>query len=123
MKKYLITESQNKILRRFNILQELVDKGIENVINHEAEEICMWNAYEFLVEISWQVSNNMKDVDTGDMSIKEIHDLISEHFWEYIMESYDDIVDLLCNKKSKYEDDIDDDDYNSSLLYGVDNNQ
>jgi len=57
------------------------------------------------------------------MSIKEIHDLISEHFWEYIMESYDDIVDLLCNKKSKYEDDIDDDDYNSSLLYGVDNNQ
>ena len=123
MKKYLITESQNKILRRFNILQELVDKGIENVINHEAEEICMWNAYEFLVEISWQVSDNMKDVDTGDMSIKEIHDLISEHFWEYIMESYDDIVDLLCNKKSKYEDDIDDDDYNSSLLYGVDNNQ
>jgi len=123
MKKYLITESQNKILRRFNILQELVDKGIENVINHETEEICMWNAYEFLVEISWQVSDNMKDVDTGDMSIKEIHDLISEHFWEYIMESYDDIVDLLCNKKSKYEDDIDDDDYNSSLLYGVDNNQ
>lgn len=123
MKRYIITESQNKILRRFNILQELVDKGIEYVVNHEAEEICMWNAYEFLVEISWQVSDNMKDVDTGDMSIKEIHDLISEYFWEYIMESYDDIVDLLCNKKSKYEDDIDDDeDYNSSLLYGVDNN-
>lgn len=123
MKRYIITESQNKILRRFSIFQELVDKGIENVINHEAEEICMWNAYEFLVEISWQVSDNMKDVDSGDMSIKEIHDLISEHFWEYIMESYDDIVDLLCNKKSKYEDDIDDDeDYNSSLLYGVDNN-
>lgn len=123
MKKYLITESQNKILRRFNVLQELVDKGIEYVINHEAEDFCMWNAYEFLVEISWQVSDNMKDVDSGDMTIKEIHDLISEHFWEYIMESYDDIVDLLCNKKSKYEDDIDDDDYNSSLLYGVDNNQ
>lgn len=122
MKRYIITESQNKILRRFSIFQELVDKGIENVINHEAEEICMWNAYEFLVEISWQVSDNMKDVDSGDMSIKEIHDLISEHFWEYIMESYDDIVDLLCNKKSKYEDDIDDEDYNSSLLYGVDNN-
>ena len=123
MKRYIITESQNKILRRFNVLQELVDKGIENVVNHEAEEICMWNAYEFLVEISWQVSDNMKDVDTGDMSIKEIHDLISEYFWEYIMESYDNIVDLLCNKKSKYEDGIDDDeDYNSSLLYGVDNN-
>jgi hypothetical protein len=123
MKRYIITESQNKILRRFSIFQELVDKGIENVINHEAEDFCMWNAYEFLVEISWQVSDNMKDVDSGDMSIKEIHDLISEHFWEYIMESYDDIVDLLCNKKSKYEDDIDDDeDYNSSLLYGVDNN-
>lgn len=122
MKRYIITESQNKILRRFSIFQELVDKGIENVINHEAEDFCMWNAYEFLVEISWQVSDNMKDVDSGDMSIKEIHDLISEHFWEYIMESYDDIVDLLCNKKSKYEDDIDDEDYNSSLLYGVDNN-
>lgn len=122
MKRYIITESQNKILRRFSIFQELVDKGIENVINHEAEDFCMWNAYEFLVEISWQVSDNMKDVDSGDMSIKEIHDLISEYFWEYIMESYDDIVDLLCNKKSKYEDDIDDEDYNSSLLYGVDNN-
>lgn len=122
MKRYIITESQNKILRRFSIFQELVDKGIENVINHEAEDFCVWNAYEFLVEISWQVSDNMKDVDSGDMSIKEIHDLISEYFWEYIMESYDDIVDLLCNKKSKYEDDIDDEDYNSSLLYGVDNN-
>lgn len=120
MKKYLITENQNTFLRRVRILKDLLDVGIYNIIESEGNNLCDWNYYDIKEELVWQIYDNVNEYDFGNMTTDHIHNLIKEYFIDDIEKALDDIQDLLCKDKSKYEDD---DDYYSSLLYGVDNNQ
>ena len=120
MKKYLITENQYTFIRRIEILKDLLDKGIATIIEWEGDNICNWSLIDLIDEVKWQIFDNMDDHNFGNMKIDTVGDLIQDYFIDDIEEALDDIKDLLCKDKSKYDDD---DDYYSSFLYGVDNNQ
>lgn len=113
--KYLITESQFDLIRRYDIINNLIDEGAEYIIAEE--DYCDYTFSDFLEEIKWQVSDNGDEFKLGDLQY--LHDLIEKNFYDKIKKIWDSI-ESLCND---YDDDDDDLDYYSGRLYGVDNNQ
>jgi hypothetical protein len=119
--KIIITESQHELIRRYGILKELVDNGID-VLNQSAD-LCDYTFSDFLEEVCWQVSDNMDELnmDTETVgSIEKVHRWVRNNLGLYIREEFDRIIDEHnCNEGF---DDADEDDL-SSLMFGVDNIQ
>ena len=118
--KIIITESQHELIRRYGILKELVDNGID-VLNQSAD-LCDYTFSDFLEEVCWQVSDNMDELnmDTETVgSIEKVHRWVRNNLGLYIREEFDRIIDEHnCNEGF----DDADEDHLSSLMFGVDNN-
>ena len=88
--------------------------------------ICDYDFFGFLNEICWQVSDKMEHLnlptDTVGM-IENVHNWVKGNFDTYILEKFEIIIDNSnCNERFDDEDE-DDEDYISGLMYGVDNIQ
>ena len=105
----ILNENQYSFLRRYSQIMNLIDLGIKEI---RMGDICEYTYGDFLAEVCWQVSDNMDD----SIPIANIHSFIIINLNDYIRNKFDEYIELDgCN-------DSDDDDYYSSLLYGVDNN-
>ena len=49
--KYIITENQRSFIRRYSLLKELIDEGID--ILSQDDDICSYSFSDFLSEVSW----------------------------------------------------------------------
>jgi hypothetical protein len=121
--KIIITENQVEFIRRYKKIKELVDEGIDVLSNDE--DFCGFNYSAFIEEVCWQVSDKMEylnlPTDTVGM-IENVHKWVMDNFSEHIRKEFDRIInDTNCNERF---DDVDDEeDYNTGLMYGVDNIQ
>ena len=122
--KIILTENQIEFIRRYKKIKELIDEGIDVISNDE--DFCGFNSSAFIEEVCWQVSDKMEHLnlptDTVGM-IENVHNWVKDNFDTYILEKFEIIIDNSnCNERFDDEDE-DDEDYISGLMYGVDNIQ
>lgn len=109
--KIIITENQIEFIRRYKKIKELVDEGIDVLSNDE--DVCGYTYSNFIEEVCWQVSDNMKylNLPTNTVGmIENVHKWVKDNFDTYILEKFEIIMyDSNCNERF---DDVDDEEYN-----------
>ena len=83
--KIIITEDQsNFILRRLNLIDNLVKKSLKQVDPKE------YNYHDYVDEIAWSSWDNMSSLEQGgtNENIDEFLDFIRENYWKQIETYY-----------------------------------
>ena len=105
----IINESNNMaFLRRKEIIKDLIDNGIEVI--RDDTDVCDYTFTEFLIEVSWQVSDNsdVMGIELTNNKIDLIHRWVRNNFSQYIKDEYLELLDSEgCNDYDKDEDDLD----------------
>tara|TARA_R110000868_G_scaffold84_16_gene948 strand:- start:1852 stop:2178 length:327 start_codon:yes stop_codon:yes gene_type:complete len=104
--RYVITESQLDLIRRYDILKNLIDESFDVIT--QQDDICGYTFYDFIQEVKWQVSDHSEELKIGKVSY--LHSLIELNFYEEIKEFYNGFMEENCK------DGFDNDEYYSSIL-------
>jgi hypothetical protein len=94
--KYIITENQQSFVRRYGILKELIDEGVD--VLSQDDDFCVYDWFEFLEEVCWQVSDKVDLLHITDTNndIRIVHRWVRDNFTPYIQKKYN----KLRNKRS-----------------------
>jgi hypothetical protein len=88
--KIIITENQQSFIRRYSLLKELIDEGID--VLSQDDDLCSYSFSDFLSEVSWQVADKINLLSLPDNHIGEVHRWVRFNFTTYIREEFDKLM-------------------------------
>lgn len=88
--RYIITENQQSFIRRYSLLKELIDEGID--VLSQDDDLCGYSFSGFLSEVSWQVSDKINSLHLPDNYIGEVHRWVRFNFTTYVREEFDKLM-------------------------------